>query len=111
PERIYYTTDAMAAAGAGSGEFSLGRLRLRVGEDGIVRLPGTNQFAGSSLRPRQMVERATAMLGEPSTVVPTVLETAWRWLGGNDRAHQTASTTSVAPSPIAAEAAPEPGRP
>lgn len=81
PERIYYTTDAMAAAGAPPGEYTLGRLRLRVGEDGIVRLPGSPNFAGSSLRPTQLRERAAAMLGAESiSMLPQTLSTATRWL-------------------------------
>lgn len=50
-ERIYYTTDAMSAAGAPPGRYSIGRLELEVGEDRVVRLPGSPNFAGSSLTP------------------------------------------------------------
>jgi N-acetylglucosamine-6-phosphate deacetylase len=86
PERIYYTTDAMAAAGAAAGEFTLGRLRLRVGEDGIVRLPGSSHFAGSALRPSQLRERAAAMLGSDSArLLPQALGTAATWLGAQRR--------------------------
>jgi len=59
---IYYTTDAMAAAGAPPGNYRLGRLELEVGADGVVRLPGQSQFAGSSLTPVEGVRRAVAML-------------------------------------------------
>lgn len=81
PERIYYTTDAMAAAGAPPGDFTLGRLCLRVGEDGIVRQPGATNFAGSSLTPAQLLERVHSILGrDASSVVPRVLQTARAWL-------------------------------
>jgi N-acetylglucosamine-6-phosphate deacetylase len=63
PDRIYYTTDAMAAAGAPPGRFTLGRLQLEVGADGVVRQPGRTNFAGSSLRPSEIAPRANAMLG------------------------------------------------
>lgn len=64
-ESIYYTTDAMAAAGAGPGSYRLGRLQLQVGPDQIVRLPGSPNFAGSALRPIDGVLRAARMLDCP----------------------------------------------
>jgi N-acetylglucosamine-6-phosphate deacetylase len=60
-EGIYYTTDAMAAAGAPPGTYSIGRLNLEVGSDGVVRLPGQNLFAGSALTPMAGLYRAAAM--------------------------------------------------
>lgn len=62
---VYYTTDAMAAAGAGPGRYRLGLLELDVGEDQIVRLPGKSNFAGSALRPTEGVLRAAKMLNCP----------------------------------------------
>lgn len=59
---VYYTTDAMAAAGAGPGRYRLGELELEVGEDQIVRQPGQTNFAGSALRPVDGVFRAAKML-------------------------------------------------
>jgi N-acetylglucosamine-6-phosphate deacetylase len=59
---IYYTTDAMAAAGAGPGRYRLGELELEVGDDQIVRQPGKTNFAGSALRPVEGVFRAARML-------------------------------------------------
>jgi N-acetylglucosamine-6-phosphate deacetylase len=61
--RLYYVSDAMAAADAPRGRYSLGRLELEVGPDQIVRLPGTDNLAGSSLRPVEGVFRAASMLG------------------------------------------------
>ncbi len=60
--RICYTTDAMAAAGAGPGVFPLAGLRLEVGADGVVRQPGKPNYAGSSLAPIDGIRRAAAML-------------------------------------------------
>ncbi len=63
PERIYYTTDAMSAAGAPPGRYTIGSMELEVGADQIVRLPGKTNFAGSALKPIEGVFRAAQMLG------------------------------------------------
>ncbi len=63
--KIFYTTDAMSAAGAGPGSYSLGRLKVEVGADQVVRQPGRTNFAGSALRPIDGVLRAAQMLGCP----------------------------------------------
>lgn len=63
PSRIYYTSDAMAAAGAPPGIYSLAGLQLEVGEDRVVRKPGSSLFAGSAVTPLEAVFRAAAMLG------------------------------------------------
>jgi N-acetylglucosamine-6-phosphate deacetylase len=62
-ESIYYTTDAMSAAGMKPGKYRLGRLQLEVGPDQIVRLTGQPNFAGSALRPIDGILRAATMLG------------------------------------------------
>ena len=62
---IFYTTDAMAAAGAPPGRYTIGALQLEVGPDQIVRQPGKTNFAGSALRPVDGVLRAAQMLGAP----------------------------------------------
>lgn len=48
-EKVLFTTDCMAAAGAGPGEYRLLDIQVEVGDDGVVRLPGSRRFAGSSL--------------------------------------------------------------
>jgi N-acetylglucosamine-6-phosphate deacetylase len=62
PEWIYYTTDAMSAAGAPPGRYKLGRWEMAVGPDQIVRQPGAANLAGSALRPCDGVFRAAQML-------------------------------------------------
>jgi len=47
--RMILVTDAMAAAAASAGRYTLGDLEVEVGEERIVRLPGTPYFAGSAL--------------------------------------------------------------
>lgn len=65
PFQIMHTTDAMAAAGIGPGNYSLGHHQLAVGADGMVRQPGKSNFAGSALRPFEGVFRAAQMTGNP----------------------------------------------
>jgi N-acetylglucosamine-6-phosphate deacetylase len=62
-ESIYYTTDAVAAAGARPGQYTVGRLTVEVGPDGIVRQPGRTNYAGSALAPIDAIFRASAMTG------------------------------------------------
>ena len=82
PDRIYYTTDAMSAAGAPPGDYPLGRLRLHVGPDRIVRQPGRSNFAGSALMPNELLPRAAEMLGvQADQLTGTVSQTPRRWLG------------------------------
>ncbi len=63
PDSIFYTTDAMSAAGMPPGRYKLGAMELEVGADQIVRQPGKPLFAGSALRPIEGVFRAAEMLG------------------------------------------------
>jgi N-acetylglucosamine-6-phosphate deacetylase len=63
PGSIYYTTDAMAAAGAPPGRYRIWRYEVEVGTDQVVRQPGTDRRAGSALRPIEGVFRAAEMLG------------------------------------------------
>jgi N-acetylglucosamine-6-phosphate deacetylase len=63
-DSLLYTTDAMAAAGAFPGRYSIGRLELEVGPDRIVRQPGRTNFAGSALTPIDGIKRAAQMLHE-----------------------------------------------
>jgi len=61
-DTLYYTTDAMAAAGSAPGKYSLGHLELEVGPEEIVRLPGTPNLAGSALTPINAIRHAADML-------------------------------------------------
>ncbi len=49
--RIVLTTDAAAPAGATPGTYYLGSVEVEVGEDRVVRLPGSMNLAGSALTP------------------------------------------------------------
>jgi N-acetylglucosamine-6-phosphate deacetylase len=69
PGKVILTTDAMSAAGAGPGRYRLGKLELEVGDDTVVRLPGSPYFAGSALCLDRGVANAVEWLGmEPETV-------------------------------------------
>jgi len=63
--RTVLVTDAMAAAGAPPGRFTLGDLTLEVGRDRIVRQPGEQQFAGSALTMDAAVETLVRATGAP----------------------------------------------
>lgn len=58
-----FTTDCMAAAGMGAGRYRLAHLEVEVGADQIVRLPGTEQLAGSALCPDVGVANVQRWLG------------------------------------------------
>jgi N-acetylglucosamine-6-phosphate deacetylase len=62
-DRVLFTTDAMAAAGAPPGRFTLGQVETEVGPDGVVRQPGGRGFAGSALAPDEGVRRTAQYLG------------------------------------------------
>lgn len=79
---IYLTTDAMSAAGMAPGRYSLGTMDVDVGADQVVRMPGTQQFAGSALRPMDAILRAAVMWGiSPVDVWPHYSLIPGRWLG------------------------------
>jgi N-acetylglucosamine-6-phosphate deacetylase len=61
-DSIFYVSDAMAAADAGPGKYRIGRVEVEVGDDEIVRLPGSTNYAGSALRPIDGIFRAAEML-------------------------------------------------
>lgn len=64
PNKVLFTTDAMAAAGAGPGRYRIAHLVTEVGADGIVRQPGeTRYFAGSSLTMDKAAANVAAMTG------------------------------------------------
>jgi N-acetylglucosamine-6-phosphate deacetylase len=65
PSAIYYTSDAMAAAGAPPGRYRMGKKEVDVGPDQVVRPPDQPLFAGSALRPVEGVFRAAQMLSCP----------------------------------------------
>ena len=92
-DRIYYTTDAMSAAGAPPGRHRLGAVELKVGADGIVRQPGKTNFAGAALTPLQGVMKAAEMLGEDwQTAWARFSETPAKFIG-----HCNATETLLAP--------------
>ena len=65
PDSVVYVSDAMAAGGAPLGQYRLGKLELEVGEDRVVRQPGSPYLAGSALNPVAGVEFAAEMLDCP----------------------------------------------
>ena len=64
-ERIVLVTDAMSAAGAPSGRYTIGDLVIEIGSDRIARQPGSPNLAGAAITMREAVERYIAMTGAP----------------------------------------------
>ncbi|HSR10602.1 MAG TPA: N-acetylglucosamine-6-phosphate deacetylase, partial [Thermodesulfobacteriota bacterium] len=62
-DKTILTTDAMPGAGAPPGIYTIGRLRIEVGEDGIARLPGTPYLAGSTLTMDKAVRNVIRFAG------------------------------------------------
>jgi N-acetylglucosamine-6-phosphate deacetylase len=73
---IYYTTDAVAPAGAPPGRYTVGRHLVEVGPNQIVRQPGGTNYAGSALTPIDGICRAATMLARP-------WQTVWGFLSAN----------------------------
>ena len=48
PDRCFFVTDAISAARLGPGDYTLGRWRLKIGEDGVARSPDGSHFVGST---------------------------------------------------------------
>ena len=73
--KALFTSDCMSAAGAPAGNYNIGRHKVEVGNDRVVRQPGESNFAGSALEPDRGVENLQ------------------KWLGySKDRAHRCFST-------------------
>jgi len=64
PGKTLLTTDAMAAAAAPPGRYRIGRSEVE-SRDGVVRVPGQPNFAGSCLTPDAGVRNAARWLGIP----------------------------------------------
>ncbi len=63
--RSLFTTDCMTAAGAPPGRYTIRHHTVEVGEDRVVRMPGSQAFAGSALTPDQGVKNLVKWLGLP----------------------------------------------
>lgn len=76
PGKALFITDAMAAAGAPPGRYTLGGLELEVGDDRIVRQPGRPNFAGSALCADQGVQNVQHWLGLSAAAARPLFSTA-----------------------------------
>jgi N-acetylglucosamine-6-phosphate deacetylase len=65
--RSVLVSDAMAGASAPPGRYSIGELEVQVGEDRVVRQPGTKNLAGSALTMENAVAGLVRMAGVPLT--------------------------------------------
>jgi N-acetylglucosamine-6-phosphate deacetylase len=62
-ERTIVVTDAMSAAGAPAGRYTIGDLVIEVGDDRVVRQPGSPNLAGSALTMDRAVSGFVRMAG------------------------------------------------
>ncbi len=62
-DRIILVTDATAASGSPPGAYTLGRLKVEAGEEGVLRLPGTPYLAGSTLTQDRAVMNCARFAG------------------------------------------------
>jgi N-acetylglucosamine-6-phosphate deacetylase len=62
-DKVLFTTDCIAAAGAPAGRYTVGPIEVEAGADGVVREPGKPNFAGSSLTMARAVENVQRFLG------------------------------------------------
>ena len=85
PGRIALVTDAMAAAGAHDGDYSLGSLTVTV-RDGLAVLRGTNTIAGSTLTQDAALRMAVSRAGiEPRAAIEALTRTPAHALGIDHR--------------------------
>lgn len=84
PERVTFCTDAVAAAGAPDGPFSLGGLAVTVA-DGVVRLDGNGALAGSTLTMDRAIANAVSWGLDVSMVVRAVATNPARLIGLHGR--------------------------
>lgn len=61
--RVILITDATAAANAPVGRYSLGHVEVEAGEDGVLRLPGTPYFSGSTLTMERAITNCARFAG------------------------------------------------
>lgn len=74
--KAFFTTDCMAAAGAPAGRYRIAHHEVEVGEDRVVRMPGSQAFAGSALEPDRGVKNVIAWLGLGENEARSLFSTA-----------------------------------
>jgi N-acetylglucosamine-6-phosphate deacetylase len=84
PGRVALVTDAMAAAGAADGDYTLGLLHVAV-RDGIAMLRGTTTIAGSTLTQDVALRVAVTRAGvDPVAAITAITATPARAIGRDD---------------------------
>lgn len=63
PDHCIVITDCMAGASAPPGRYTISHIELEVGEDGVVREPGKENFAGSSATMQKCYDNLTKEMG------------------------------------------------
>lgn len=72
PARVIMTTDAMAAAGLGPGQYGLSGAEVEVDASGVARRPGSPYLAGSTLRGRDLAANLRRELGYDEEMIARV---------------------------------------
>jgi N-acetylglucosamine-6-phosphate deacetylase len=60
-ERAIVVTDAIAPAGLGPGEYTLGRWRLKIGDDLVARAPDGSHLVGAAMGMPRVVENLRSL--------------------------------------------------
>ncbi len=63
PDHSIVITDCMAGASAPPGRYRISHIELEVGSDGVVREPGKENFAGSSVTMKKCYDNLTRQMG------------------------------------------------
>ena len=91
PARMILVTDAMAAAGAPPGRYTIGEVTGELDASGRVSLPGTPYLAGSSLTMDRAIATTAAFTGLPlDEVLPMASTIPAAFLGDETRGSVTA---------------------
>jgi N-acetylglucosamine-6-phosphate deacetylase len=82
PARTILVTDAIAAAAAAPGRYTIGDVECELGENGRVSLPGTPYLAGSSLTLNRAIANTVRFTGLPiDEVIPMASTIPASYLG------------------------------
>ena len=66
-DRAIVVSDAIAPAGLGPGQFTMGRWTLSIGDDMVARMPGSSQLVGSGVTMARSVDNLTRFVQLSST--------------------------------------------
>ncbi len=74
-DRSIVVTDAIAAAGQGSGQYEISGMRVEVDDEGIARKPGSLNLAGSTLTMPKLLKNLSECLGLSEASLERLVDT------------------------------------